>query len=124
MRFPRNFYVYAWLAAVALYVWAAFAPDYYAIHHNLKTYPLRDAMLFSLVSAVECLALLLILRPWTFRGSRWRLLIALILFVPWTALCALSLMHMSPFYSAHALWLLLVVIGLVIAMFTVRRGAA
>ena len=124
MRYMRYFYVFVWLVAVALYAHAAFVPDVYAIRRNLPTTPLHDFFVFSIVSGVESMILAAVIRPWSFRGSRGRLLVAFTLFAPWTGLSLFTLMHQSPFYAAHALWLLLVAFGLVVAAFCVRRVAA
>ena len=112
MRYIRYFYVFAWLIAVALYAHSAFVPDVYAIRSNLLTTPLHDFFVFSLVSGVESMILAAVIRPWSFRGSRGRLLVAFTLFAPWAGLCLFTLMHQSPFLcctcavaSACCFWL-------------------
>ena len=123
MRYLRYFYVFAWLLAVAFYLRAAFVPDFYAIRNDVPTDPIRSFFIFSLVSGVESMILAVLIRPWSFRGSRGRLLLALSLFAPWAGLCLFSLIHASPFYAAHALWLVLTAFGLAVAAVRVSRVA-
>jgi hypothetical protein len=113
----RNFPVIAWLLAVACYLRAGFIADGYAMGHGIEVaaYPVGSVLLFSLVSAVECLVLWLVVRPSSFRRSWGRLLAALGLFIPWLIVSLLGLMHAPPVHAAHAYWLLLMVAGLAVA---------
>ena len=94
MRYLRYFYVLAWLLAVAFYLRAAFVPDFYAIRNSVPTDPFRSFFFFSLVSGVESMILAVLIRPWSFRGSRGRLLLALTLFAPWAG-------RVLPRYHGH-----------------------
>jgi hypothetical protein len=76
------------------------------------------------IAACECALLAWVVRPWRANLSRGRFLVGLIFFAPWAALCLLTLMHQSPFYAAHALWLLGGVFGLLVAAIFGRRRAA
>lgn len=113
MKFARYFAFYAWILAVALYARSALLPDGYALHHGLPTSPFRDAVVFSLVSALECTALFFLVgraAPLRTRST------ALAAFVPWTALCMFTLMHQPPAYGAHVLWLLAIILGLIVVL--------
>lgn len=124
MNFARYFALYAWFVAVALYARSAFLPDFYAIHHGLPTSPVRDAVIFALVSAVECAALFLLVGRSPPKRSRSSVATAAAAFVPWTALCMFTLMHQPPAYGAHVLWLLAINLALVVAFILVPRAAA
>jgi hypothetical protein len=76
-------------------------------------------------SAMEAALLVVIVRPWSFarsRWRRWRLVLALVLFLPWTALSVVTGMHGGPTRGYHDLWLLIVCAGLVVALVKTRRG--
>nr|CAP49143.1 putative integron gene cassette protein [uncultured bacterium] len=124
MKIIRHFYVYAWLAAFAFYSYAAFLPDYYATRNNIPTHELRNLVIFSALSLIECAVLAILIRPWNFHGNRGRLALSLALFIPWLVVCALTLMHTPAIYSAHVLWLASVVVALVVALLVVPRRAA
>lgn len=64
-------------------------------------------------AAIGTVMLALILRPWSFRDSVGRLVLALALFAPWTAFNFLTLTHVGEIIGAHLFWLLAVCIGLV-----------
>lgn len=64
-------------------------------------------------SAVETVVLVLILRPWSFRDSTGRLVLALALFAPWTAFNLLTSTHTGEIIGAHLFWLLAVCASLV-----------
>jgi hypothetical protein len=114
--FKRYFYIFAWLAAVALYIRSGFVSDSYAVLNNLPVDPVRDVQVFSLISVFECIVLMLVIRPWSFQNSWGRLLAALALFFPWFVICFFTLMHAPPVQGAHAIWLLMVVVALGIAL--------
>ena len=73
-------------------------------------------------TAVEAAVLVLLLRPWSFRDSIGRLVLALVLFLPWTLFNLLVGMHSGPIGNAHELWLLLVCAGLVAGLIMTVRG--
>lgn len=64
-------------------------------------------------AAIETVVLLLILRPWSFRDSVGRLVLALALFVPWTVYTLRINAHAGPILLAHWSWLVFVCVGLV-----------
>lgn len=64
-------------------------------------------------AAIGTIVLVLILRPWSFRDSVRRLVLAVALFVPWTALNLLTSTHTGEIIGAHLFWLLMVCAGLV-----------
>lgn len=64
-------------------------------------------------SAIETVVLLLILRPWSFRDSVDRLVLALALFAPWTAFNLLTSVHAGEIVGAHLFWLVAVSASLV-----------
>jgi hypothetical protein len=70
-------------------------------------------------SVMEAALLVVVVRPWSFARSRWRkgrLVLALMLFVPWTMLGLITGMHGGPSRHYHDLWLLIVCVGLMIAL--------
>lgn len=73
-------------------------------------------------TAVEVAVLVLLLRPWSFRDSIGRLVLALVLFLPWALFNLVLGMHGGPISNAHELWLLLVCAGLVAGLIMVSRG--
>jgi hypothetical protein len=56
------------------------------------------------LGAFEVLGLLVVLRPWSYRRSWGRALVALALFVPWTLVAAMLGMHAGSINGAHLLW--------------------
>lgn len=64
-------------------------------------------------AAIGTVVLALILRPWSFRDSTDRLVLALALFAPWTAFNLLASTHAGEIIGAHLFWLLAVCTGLV-----------
>lgn len=71
-------------------------------------------------SAIEAAVLVLVIRPWSFAHSSWRLVLAMVLFVPWTMLRLLTGMHGGPVRHYHDLWLMIVCMGLMIALVATR----
>lgn len=59
-----------------------------------------------LLSVAELLVLLAVLRPWSYRDSWGRSLVALILLTPWTFLNFVATMHAGGVLNLHVLWLL------------------
>lgn len=64
-------------------------------------------------AAIETAVLVLVLRPWSAARSGWRFVLALVLFLPWTALSVVVGMHGGPIMHMHELWLLIVCVGLI-----------
>ena len=56
------------------------------------------------LGAAELLVLFLILRPWSYRRSWGRALVALVLFIPWTLFTAMLGMHAGSINGAHLVW--------------------
>jgi hypothetical protein len=67
-------------------------------------------------TAVETVVLALLLRPWSFRDSVWRLVVALALFVPWTVFTFATGTHVGQVIGARLFWLLVVCVSLVIGL--------
>jgi hypothetical protein len=59
-----------------------------------------------LMMAVEAMVLLSILRPWSFRNSWGRALIAWLIVTPYALLYVAVTMHSGPITTAHAFWLI------------------
>jgi peptidoglycan/LPS O-acetylase OafA/YrhL len=75
-------------------------------------------------SAIEAALLVVVVRPWSFarsRWRRWRLVLALVLFLPWTLLGLMTGLHSGPSRHYHDLWLMIVCMGLLIALVATRR---
>lgn len=117
-KIKKYFYIYAWVVALALYVYAGFLPDYYAIgnHIPVPSYPVADVIHFSVLSAIECGLLAIIIRPWSFDKSWGRLLVSLILFFLLLFVSAVPSIHAPPIYAAHVFWVLLVCFGIIFSM--------
>lgn len=80
-------------------------------------------------SLLEAVVLWAVLRPWSFNGSRGRLVGAAALFTPYLVLQIIAGLHGGPIIAAHDLWLLLLWLGLLVSAGAVarrsrRRGAA
>lgn len=76
-------------------------------------------------AAIGTVVLALILRPWSFRDSVERLILALALFAPWTAFNLLTSTHAGEIIGAHWFWLLAVCVALVYGLVKVvaARGS-
>jgi hypothetical protein len=82
---------------------------------------LRDGLLGSLV---ELALLYVVVQPWKKGGRTWlRVLVALLLLVPWTLFSGVMCMHAGGIVVIHFLWLLAVVVALVGAL-AASGGAA
>jgi len=64
-------------------------------------------------STMELAVLYVILRPWSFRASWGRALLASLLFLPWTGVCGMAVMHSGGFFVLHVFWLLVVSFSLI-----------
>jgi hypothetical protein len=64
-------------------------------------------------AAIGTVVLALILRPWSFRDSAGRMVLALALFAPWTAFNLLTSVHVGEIIGAHLFWLVAVNASLV-----------
>lgn len=75
----------------------------------------------------ELLVALLVLRPWSYRASWGRALIAAIIGVPWTMLIAVAGMHAGSVFLIHLLWLIILdvvfLVSLLWSLFAAARGA-
>ena len=105
-----------WLLVLALMIQDWLADPYNpglrstaAYGHN------QEGALFQgvLWSTMELAVLYVILRPWSFRASWGRALLASLLFLPWTAVSAMAVMHSGGIFVLHAFWLLVVSLSLI-----------
>jgi hypothetical protein len=87
---------------------AEFDPS--ATHYD-KNWP-GDLQWTLIQAAIGTVVLALILRPPSFSDSVDRLILALALFVPWTALNLLTTTHTGEIVGAHLFWLLMVCVSL------------
>ncbi len=103
-----------WLLLVALMIQDWIADPYnpglrgtVAYGHN------QEGALFHgvLWSIAELAVLYGILRPWSFRASWGRALLACLVFLPWAAVNGMALIHSGGVFFVHALWLFLVALG-------------
>lgn len=108
-----------WMALTAFYIAMGFVEDswlsYQGISAEYQSYPGNLVIVFSSMSAAEIAVLLLLARPWTFRGLWWRLLVTLLLFSLWTTIWVFGLLHQPPVEGAHLVWLLALVPILLVA---------
>jgi hypothetical protein len=65
---------------------------------------------------VETLLLYAILRPWSYRASRERLLAALALFGPWAIFWCFRVMHAGTAMLLHTMWLVLLDVALLVCL--------
>ena len=109
-----------WLALLALLIPAGYTPDYWQLRHledgATLPYPTVSVAWFALSGAGVLVLLVMIARPWVFRGLWWRLLIALLPVLAWSLLWAAGAMHQPPVQGAHLLWLLLLDLALLLAL--------
>ena len=105
-----------WLLLVALMIQDWVADPYNPSLRSTAVYGHnQDGALFQgmLWSTLELAVLYVILRPWSFRVSWGRALLALLLLLPWTAVSAMAVMHAGGVFVLHALWLLVVSCSLI-----------
>lgn len=109
-----------WIALTVFYITTGFQSDawlnYQGIPGEDQSYPRHLVATFSSISGAETAVLLLLARPWIFRGLWWRLLATFILFSLWTTIWVLGLLHQPPVQGAHLLWLIALVPTLLIAL--------
>ena len=78
--------------------------------------------------AAELAVLYLIVRPWSYRRSFKRLIVALTLFVPWMTLSGMALMHAGAVVALHFFWLFVLdtalIICLLVSVIATQRHAA
>jgi len=105
-----------WLLVLALMIQDWLADPYNpglrstaAYGHN------QEGALFQgvLWSTMELAVLYVILRPWSFRASWGRALLASLLFLPWTGVCGMAVMHSGGVFVLHVFWLLVVSFSLI-----------
>ena len=114
-----------WLLSISLYLWAGSNPDSYAIAvlHQHPSYPFGGVLTVIAITTVESLILYAIIRPKTYEKSWRHSAGALLLFLAWTAVCAILPMHGPPYVFMHFFWLLLVnVILAVLFIYSVIAG--
>lgn len=112
-----------WLAVMAALIHAGAQTDYWMQRWlepgEVQPCPIRAVAIFALMSTVEIVVAVLIVRPWRGRRLWLRLLIAFALLLTWSAPFAMGAMHQSPVYGAHLLWLLLADLTLLLALIAV-----
>jgi hypothetical protein len=118
MHFRKHFAIYAWLLAVGILIRAGFVPDDYAIHNHIPVpaYPLVGVLMFAAIAALECFVLAKIIRVDTFSRSFDRLVSAFLVFLVLLVVWGFALMHSSPVYAGHVVWLLIVWAALLLVM--------
>ena len=106
-----------WFCGLIFYAFFSMQPDGYAIQNNLKPTPVKDLFVVLGLSTLECIFLACVA---TFgpRRSSLKALTLLLVFGPWAVFWVISSMHAAPVFSAHAIWQLIVVAGLVISLVT------
>ncbi len=122
-RSTRLYYLAAaviWLAVMAALIHAGTQTDYW-MQRSLdpdapQSYATGKVVTFALMSTVEIVAVLLIVRPWRWRRLWLRLLIAFALLLTWSVPFAMGAMHQSRVYCTHLLWLLLLDLSLFLAL--------
>jgi hypothetical protein len=122
MQFSRSFHLRLfgafWAFGVALFTVKYFTnpgnPALTGIARYGTTYMGELADILGL-TAVEVLVSAAILRPWSYRQSWGRALTAAAVLAPWLLVRVAVGMHAGPTTRAHTRWLLLFLIGLVIA---------
>jgi hypothetical protein len=104
----------AWVLGLGLCVLGTRGPFDPASHRFGVNWPgdLRRAVI---QLSVETFVLLVLLRPWSYRASWGRALIAFALFAGWTVLGGLGGLHAGHIDNMHWGWLLLVTFGLFVA---------
>ncbi len=117
-----------WLAVMAALIHAGTQTDYWMQRWlepgEVQPYPIRAVAIFALMSTIEIVVVMLIVRPWRWRRLWLRLLIAFALLLTWSVPFAMGAMHQSPVYGAHLLWLLLLDLSLFLALCVVSAISA
>ena len=111
---------YLWLSALAFYTYFSAQPDGYAIRNQITPTPIRDLGVVLLFSSIECLLLHAVIKFGPRRVAH-KVLALMCLFWPWAALCIAGSMNSSPVFTAHAVWQLLVAIGLLVSLILCAR---
>ncbi len=106
-----------WLSALVFYSYFVLQPDAYAIRNGLVTSPAKDLVLVLALSALESVFMAGVARFGPRRNVH-RSLLQLLAFLPWAVFWLLSAMHAAPVFTAHALWQIFVVAGLLISIGT------
>ncbi|MDI9275533.1 hypothetical protein [Stenotrophomonas sp. PFBMAA-4] len=125
-RNTRWYYLAAatiWLAVMAALIHSGTQTDYWMQRWmepgEVQPYPIRAVAIFAVMSTVEIAVVTLIVRPWRWRRLWLRLLIAFALLLAWSLPLAMGAMHQSPVYGTHLLWLMLLVLSLFLALWSV-----
>lgn len=63
---------------------------------------------------IEVAVWYLIIRPWSFNHSVWRVVIALLVFVPWLGVSVLEMMHAGSVAGTHLFWIFSVCVVLLL----------
>ncbi len=117
-----------WLATAGLMArdYAADPPDLALVGTRAYGHNHEGALVQGLVfSAIELLALLALLRPWSYDRAWGRALVTLLLLAPWTLFSMMMTMHAGGVFVLHFLWLalvcVLVFLGLVWSLIAAAR---
>jgi hypothetical protein len=104
-----------WLAG-ALFILESHRVEgtHYHGRHHAADPPALVALVLA-VMAIETAVLYAVLRPWSYRGSTRRILLAWAIFVPWTLVSWFGIMHSGSSILAHAIWLVLVNVVLLVS---------
>ncbi len=106
-----------WLSAFVFYGYFVLQPDGYAIRNGLVASPAKDLVVVLALSALESVFMACVARFGPHRDVH-RALLLLLAFLPWAIFWLLSSMHAAPVFTAHALWQIFVVAGLLISIVT------
>ena len=125
-KVPLAIFFAFWLLAVGDMTWTYLSnphdPTLTGTDRYGHTYPGELARILT-VAAGEIIVLLAILRPWTYRRSWGRALLAFAVLSPWLLLWGAVGLHAGPTTHAHTAWLLLLWLGLLgAALFAFFRG--
>lgn len=99
-----------WLGVGVFYGFGGMLPDTYAMRHMSMNpgYPWGAVLGLWALAAVEISVLVSILRPFPYRHSLGRLIVACILWWPWSIASLGAVLHQPPVVGFHAMWVLLV----------------
>jgi hypothetical protein len=112
----------AWGVGLVLILWGRVGPSDPAAQQYGANWPgdLRAALA---LLTVETLVLYAILRPWSYRASWQRSLLALLVVAPWALLSVIVTMHAGRILGLLAFWRLLLIPALAITVGVSANGA-
>lgn len=110
----------AGLSVAAIIFWLSLFPDHYFF--TSETERLSWQWNFGKVSTSilfvlgEVAAYYAIVRPWSFDGSKLRLITAIACFLPWANVLLLGIEHSPSYHIVHICWLFVLIVGLLLAL--------